>query len=74
MWIYMLIYILFCTLLQFEKPGGNYDYPDMAKEAGAYPLDYGPCSDNQKIPYLGNGTWCKPCNKMSLSLYVYILF
>lgn len=70
----MLIYILFCTLLQFEKPGGNYDYPDMAKEAGAYPLDYGPCSDNQKIPYLGNGTWCKPCNKMSLSLYVYILF
>uniref|UniRef100_A0AAQ4QAT3 Sterol carrier protein 2 n=1 Tax=Gasterosteus aculeatus aculeatus TaxID=481459 RepID=A0AAQ4QAT3_GASAC len=30
----MLIYILFCTLLQFEKPGGNYDYPDMAKEAG----------------------------------------
>lgn len=29
---------LFCVLLQFDKPGArdNYDYPDMAKEAGAY--------------------------------------
>lgn len=33
-----LFFLSFCVLLQFDKPGarGDYDYPDMAKEAGGY--------------------------------------
>lgn len=45
---------LFCILLQFDKPGarGDYDYPDMAKEAGSYLSEYEHCSVTQKISYL----------------------
>lgn len=43
------------VLLQFDKPGArdNYDYPDMAKEAGAYSNNYsGRCSVAQKMIWM----------------------
>lgn len=46
-----------CMFLQFDKPGarGDYDYPDMAKEAGVYLREYGRCSVIYKISeYLSN--------------------